>query len=165
MSAPAIACIRSILSSRQSNQASISAPFIRRSSVALAACPSDSASLTQRIAQCSTTPIDGQLTAAKTRPERAGKTGILARRVQPGREFGGSKRKQMTHKRQQICFLLFPFISFYFPESGLFNGLRAIEIRKIRPPLWFALKLSFGPFQTAAASPRPLPPAVRRFRK
>jgi len=31
---------------------------------------------------------------------------------------------------KQNRFLLFPFISFYFPESGLFNELPAIEIKK-----------------------------------
>jgi len=35
----------------------------------------------------------------------------------------------------------FLFISFYFPESGLFNGLPAIEIRKFTPLSDLALKL------------------------
>jgi hypothetical protein len=47
-------------------------------------------------------------------------------------------------------FLLFPFISFYFHESILFNGLRAIEIKKFACPFRFAQKLCFGSFQTAA---------------
>jgi hypothetical protein len=44
-------------------------------------------------------------------------------RIQPKREFGGRKRKEMKRKR-----LSFPFIS--FSESALFKGLRAIKIKK-----------------------------------
>jgi hypothetical protein len=43
--------------------------------------------------------------------------------VQPGREFGESKSKEMKAK-----LLSFPFIS--FSESGLFKGLRPIQIKK-----------------------------------
>jgi hypothetical protein len=34
-------------------------------------------------------------------------------------------RKQKQIKGSKMAFFLFPFISFYFPESGLINGLRA----------------------------------------
>jgi hypothetical protein len=47
----------------------------------------------------------------------------LGPRIQPKREFGASKRKEMKGKR-----LSFPFIS--FSETGLFKGLRVIKIEK-----------------------------------
>jgi hypothetical protein len=37
------------------------------------------------------------------------------------------------NKRKQNGFLLLPFISFYFSESGLFKGLRPKEIKKFSP--------------------------------
>src|ERR1700722_16561301 len=45
---------------------------------------------------------------------------------------GRNSRKQIqikANKRKQNCFLLFSFICVYFFESGLFNGLRAIQIK------------------------------------
>jgi len=47
----------------------------------------------------------------------------------------------MEANGSKFASFLFPFISFYFPESGLFKGLRAIEIRKFASSFRFALRL------------------------
>jgi hypothetical protein len=44
-------------------------------------------------------------------------------RIQPGRELRASKFKSMKAKSLSFAFV-------YFSESGLFNALRAIQIRK-----------------------------------
>jgi len=49
----------------------------------------------------------------------------------------------------------FLFISFYFPESGLFNGLRASEIKKFARHFDLALKLQSPDVVKQPQSPRP----------
>jgi len=49
----------------------------------------------------------------------------------------------------------FLFIYFYFHESGLFNGLSAIEIKKIAPHFDLALKLRSPDIVKQPRSPRP----------
>src|ERR1700733_4461619 len=67
MSAQATERIRSILSSCQSNHASISAPCVSTPERGSDACPSDGGSLTQRFARYSTNRIDIKLTAPVTK--------------------------------------------------------------------------------------------------
>jgi hypothetical protein len=64
-------------------------------------------------------------------------------------------RKQKKVKGKQDRFHLLPFISFYFPELGLFNGLRAKKIKKFHCLSGLALKLWSWTFQTATAPRRP----------
>jgi len=74
-------------------------------------------------------------------------------------------RQALTNarKRQQICFLLvsfyFLFISFYFLESGLFNRLRAREIKKSSRALGLAVKLWSVTMSNSHEPLRARPPA------
>jgi len=49
----------------------------------------------------------------------------------------------------------FLFISFYFPESGLFNGLSAIEIKKFARHFDLALELQSPDIVKQPRSPHP----------
>jgi hypothetical protein len=79
---------------------------------------------------------------------------------------GGSPAEAKGNKKKQNGFFLFPFISFYFPESGLFKGLQPKEIKKSLSFPARAAGCGLERCQTAAASPRSGPPAgAHRFRQ
>src|ERR1700734_3077223 len=65
---------------------------------------------------------------SSTSPRRRGNVAATTYITTGGRN--SRRRIQINaNKRKQNCFLLFSFICVYFFESGLFNGLRAIQIK------------------------------------
>jgi hypothetical protein len=72
--------------------------------------------------------------------------------MQPESELGASKRKQTQINASKIAFFYFYLFTFIFLESGLFNGLRPIQIKKIPLPLDSPVRLCL---KRLARSPLP----------
>jgi len=74
-------------------------------------------------------------TYAEQWPERKGQIGAVPLEALECNQGGNSragKRKEMEAKGSKFASFYFLFISFYYPESGLFKQLRAKEIKKFR---------------------------------